>query len=128
VVVRSRAHLSDHGVRVAEVEGEVAALHLEVAGLLRGVPGQEDIHLRPQLQERRPLHGEEQVARARAVTSEHLPCVVHTKYLVMMMICSQVSDDVGFAHSFYLLVSRSCPPKKGNEEEKWMADRSWSVL
>ena len=97
MVVRSRAHLSDHGVRIAEVEGEVAALHLEVAGLLllRGVPSsQEDIHLRPQLQERRPFHGEEQVARARALTSEHLPCVVHTKYLVMMMICSQVMLDL----------------------------------
>ena len=80
-------HLGDHGVGAAEVEGagplEVAALDLEVAGLLCAVRGQEDVQLRPQLDDGGFLGREEQVARARAVPSEHFPSVVHAKYLMM---------------------------------------------
>jgi hypothetical protein len=83
-------HLGDHAAGVAEVEGarplEVAALDLEVAHLLRGVGGQEDVHLRLQLEYRGFLRGEEQVALVRAVPSEHLPSVVHAEYLVINIV------------------------------------------
>ena len=79
-------HLSNHVVGVAKVEGarpvEVAALDLEIAHLLRGVGRQEDIHLCLQLDDRRFLGSEEQVARVRAIPSEDLPPVVHAKYLL----------------------------------------------
>ena len=59
-------HLSNHVVGVAKVEGarpvEVAALDLEIAHLLRGVGRQEDIHLCLQLDDRRFLGSEEQIA------------------------------------------------------------------
>ena len=78
-------HLSDHGVGVAEVEAawslEVAAPDLEVGGLLRGVPGQEDIHFCLQLEHWSFLHCEEQIACVGAVPPENFPSVVHAKYL-----------------------------------------------
>jgi hypothetical protein len=60
--------LGYHCGGVAKVEGagpvEVVALDLEVAHLLRGVPSQEDIHLCLELDQRRFLHAEEQIACA----------------------------------------------------------------
>jgi hypothetical protein len=58
--------LSYHCGGVAKVERagpvEVVAVDLEIADLMCGVSSQEDIHLRLELDHRRFLHTEEQIA------------------------------------------------------------------
>jgi hypothetical protein len=85
-------HFSDQGVGVVAAEVEragpllEAALHDEVAGLVRGVGGQVDEHLGlERLDDGGFLGGEEQVARSRAVPSVRFPRVVHADYLPMQI-------------------------------------------
>lgn len=70
--------------------------------MLGRVSGQEDVHLSPQLQGRRSPGSEEQVARARAVPSEHFSFVVHAKYLEIL--CSKVMlKFLKLAHFLWVL-------------------------
>ena len=82
----SCTYLSYHCGGVSKIEGagpvEVVALDLEITYLLCSVSSQEDIHLCLELDQRRFLHTEEQIACVCAVPSEHLPSVVHAEYLI----------------------------------------------